>query len=365
MNEQNLPDDDNDSTSEISQDTHGYMSGGQQACIGDNNSLTQDNRISVNIIYNPASPYLKLEKSDFQKPLTLWGRIKNYFGVLLFLISTLISWVLCGLGAGFPFPYQQCINLLFSCFNGKIAEEVNNFQKNLQYEHISSKSVQELNQIFVQADLYLGILKRLASNGGECDDRLAKTIEALKNKKSRIKDKLDPQQTREYQKVLQKIDKFSNLLNSLRNEDEVQKIERVLENVTCRIKLNETPQSLYQDTLTWLLEESLNTQKITPYQLGVIYRIQNLIIEIEKKESKKLPFTILRYLDGNYIGNVSNSDNRYHSQKRCQYWKALAFDYMLKEDSDRRIISSTDELPFVSRGMQLCEICHPDQRKFP
>jgi hypothetical protein len=32
---------------------------------------------------------------------------------------TLISWIIYGLGDGFPFPYEQGINLFLSCFNGK------------------------------------------------------------------------------------------------------------------------------------------------------------------------------------------------------------------------------------------------------
>ena len=364
MNGQNPPDDNEELKSYISQDSNSSMDGGQQACIGNNNSQRQDNRtyVTQKTIYNFASPYLNLENTDFQKPLNIWGRVKDYVGVILFLFLTLISWFFYGLGSGFPFPYQQGVDLFLSCFNGEVVQKTNNFQKNFQSEHISSKSVRDLNQILVQADLYLGVLEKLIPNGGESDDRVAKTIEALKDKKTRIQVKLEPIQEKQYQEVIRSLDRFSisRISKLFRGEVEIYKIERVLEEITGRIKCNETPQSLYQDTLRWLLEESLNIQKITPYRLGIIYRIQNLIVELEKKELKKLPSPILRYLDGEYIGNTSNPESKFHSQKKCQHWRALAFEYMLYDELNREIISSSDDLPFVSRGMQPCEFCDPD-----
>ena len=362
MNDQS-PCEDEELKSSISQGFSGSsMDGGQQAAIGNNIFQHQDNRAYVTNNYISSSPYPKLEDTDFQKPLTRWGRVGNYIGVALFLLLTFISWIVFGLGTNFPFPYQQVVDLFFSCFNGKVEEKSNSFQKNLQYEHISLKSVEELNRFLVQADLYIGILERLISNGGESDDRLARTIEALKNKKYRIQSKLETLQEEKYQKVIQRLDKFSLSAFSklLRGESEIDKIARVLEEVTQRIKSNETPQSLYQDTLKWLLEESLNTQKLTPHRLGIIYRIQNLIVELEKKELKKLPSPILRYLDGDYIGNISDLKNKFHSQRTCHYWRSLAFDYMLCDELNKEIISSFDDSPFVARGMQLCELCQSD-----
>jgi hypothetical protein len=361
MSDRHLSDNNEEFKSRISQESNAPMHGGMQVCDGNNNYLSQDNSTHIHI-HRFDSPYLKLKNDDFTTPLHLLGRVQNYIGVILFLLSTLFSWTFFGLGAGFPFPYQQGVDLFMSCFNGKIVEKINSFQKDFQYEGVSSKSVEDLNHILFQANLYLGILERLDPNGGEADDRLAKTIEALKSKKDKIKSVLEPKQKRKYQKVIHHLNNATSFLKSFRGDIEIEKIERALEEVTKRIKSNDVSQSLYKNTITWLLEESLDAQKIRPYRLGVMYRVQNLIRELENQDMKNSPFR--RYLNGDYLGNISKLESKYHSQKKCQHWKALAFVYMLDENPDREIISATDSSPFVLRRMEPCEFCHPEATKF-
>ena len=142
--------------SQIKQSLDGDFSGAQQAIVGDSNNQTLNDYI--NYVFKFDSPYPELQDSDFLKLLVFPGNILNYSGVILFLITTLASWIIFGVFSKFPFPYWEVVDLVSCCFKGDIASKINNSQRKFQLENQSSKSLEDLNCSKIQASVYLGIL---------------------------------------------------------------------------------------------------------------------------------------------------------------------------------------------------------------
>lgn len=260
----------------IHQSSDSHMNGGQQANIGNNNNLTQDNSVTnIYIGYNRLNyQYLELKDSDFSKKLNFLSKFKNYLGVVFFLIITLFFWVFFGPLSGFPFPYIDAINLFFSCFNGKLISQVNASQKDFQNENFFSKPIDEINQLRFQADLYLGILERLSSNGGDCDDRLARTIEAIKSKREQIQCEAEPKQLEKYKQVIEKLEKALNFLHLDQSDNEFKSIEKKLDDTIRWTQTNQPSENVVDEVLNYLLEKSLSSEngKINPSRLGLIYQ---------------------------------------------------------------------------------------------
>jgi predicted nuclease with TOPRIM domain len=467
----------------IDQDSSGNSSGGQQAAIGDGNFQYQDNRTTNNI-------YLDLQDEDLE-PLSLWGKVLSYFKVFIFLVITLIFWTFFGIFTSFPFPYGQAIDLMLCCFKGTVASKVNRLQKRLpQSENLSSQSVQKLNNCDFQVRLYLGVLKYLGRNKAESHERLAKTIESLKHKKSELQDEIRPRQPQNYRTVT-RIQDFLESMTLSRAERDLIQIESILNEVTWAIKNNYPSETIVQDTIDRLSRETTRrADKISPFRIGVLYRIEALLREVSDKEisnlgeselnelNKKIisglkeekdtlsrelsrvrdenyiaqqrlrdyleelgrlnsilderesdlsklrenlrdyaeanqskqfeinnlnselirvdeelgklqaqksffseqihrlnqdvhqkqarieqltnqlnQYSQIRTLKGRYIGNLSDTKSKYHFNQKCNHWKMLVGEYVLKLDVSRKIASSDTPTLFIREGLGECDIC--------
>lgn len=465
----------------IDQRSSGNSVGGQQAANGDGNFQYQDNR-TTNI-------YLDLQDEDLE-PLSLWGKIISYFKVFIFLVIILIFWVFFGIFTSFPFPYGQAIDLIFCCFKGTVASKVNRLQKRLQSENIDSRSVQKLNNFDFQVRLHLGVLKHLGANKAESHERLAKTIESLKQKKSELQDELKPRQPKKYRIVTRFQDFFESITLSSAERDLIQ-IETILNEVTWAIRNNYPSETIVQDTIDRLSRETTRrADKISPFRIGVLYRIEALLREVSDKEisnlgeselnelNKKIisglkeekdtfsrelsqvrddnyiaqqrlrdyleelgrlnsrlderefelsklreklrgyadanqskqieintlnleltrvneeliklqaqknsfseqinrlnqdvhqkqarieqltnqlnQYSQIRTLKGIYIGNLSDTKSKYHFNQKCNHWKMLVGEYVLKLDVSRKIASSDTPTLFIREGLGECDIC--------
>ncbi|MDB9315261.1 hypothetical protein PN462_19255 [Spirulina sp. CS-785/01] len=83
--------------------------------------------------------------------------------------------------------------------------------------------------------------------------------------------------------------------------------------------------------------------------------INNLQREIDK-------FSQIRHLNGDYIGNLSEVNSKYHFYRGCSYWKALVADYVLKLDTSRNIENSNTPAIFEEQGMEPCQYCQNPKR---
>ena len=269
--------------SRIDQSTDGNFGGAKQAIYGDSNSQTiNDNR---KFTFNFTSPYPDLRDSDFPKPLTFPFNVFNYVGVIFFLVATLASWIMFGGFSKFPFPYWEVIDLISCCFKGNIASAVNNSQLKFQLEHVSSRSLEDLNRSEIQASVYLGILERLGSNSIESNERIAKTIEVLKSRRRRISEAIQPIQTDKYKRVKDRLEYISL---SVVDRD-LERIEKIIDDVTQLVVKSQLSDHVMEDTADWLSRKVLKgSEKISPSRLGVLYRIQHLIKEISSKQISKL-----------------------------------------------------------------------------
>lgn len=268
---------------QIKQSINGDFSGPQQAINGNGNNQTVNDYRSY--IFNVASPYPDLCDSDFPKPLVFPAHIFNYAGVILFLITTLVSWIIFGGFSKFPFPYWEIIDLISCCFKGNIASKVTSSQLEFQLENISSKSLKDLNRSEIRASVYLGILERLGSTGIESDERIAKTIEVLKYRRKQLGKKIEPIQINQYKRVKSKLER----INFSVIEKDLKEIESIIDDVNHLVIKSQLSDHVIEDTIDWISKRILRESgKISPSRLGIIYRIQTLIREISSKQISKL-----------------------------------------------------------------------------
>ena len=255
--------------SQIKQSLDGDFSGAQQAIVGDSNNQTLNDYRKY--VFKFDSPYPELQDSDFLKPLVFPGNILNYSGVILFLITTLASWIIFGGFPKFPFPYWEVVDLVSCCFKGDIASKINNSQRKFQLENQSSKSLEDLNCSEIQASVYLGILERLRSNGIESHERIAKTIEVLKYRRKCLCELIQPIQSDKYKRVKDKLDR----INLSVVEKDLKEIESIIDDVTQLVVKSQLSDHVIEDTVDWLSKKILrgSAEKISPSRLGIIYRI--------------------------------------------------------------------------------------------
>lgn len=286
----------------IDQHSSGNSLGGQQAAIGNNNNQFQDNSTNYNnYIFNDY--YGELQDEDLE-PLTLRGKILSYFGVFIVLILTLIFWFFFGLFINFPFPFRQALELFDSCFRGKVGAKVNRLQKQLQLKDTGILSIEELNEIDFQARLYLEILKCLGANEVKNNERLSKTIETLKQKRTVLQDQIKPYQTRKYKTVSKVQDIFESLILNQTEKDLVQ-IETILVEVTSSVRNDYPSETIVRDTLDKLSRKvTRKTGKISPNRLGLLYRIEALLHEVSAKEISNLEESELQGINRKIIGEL-------------------------------------------------------------
>jgi predicted nucleic acid-binding Zn-ribbon protein len=130
--------------------------------------------------------YYGLTADDLEE-LSFWG----YFKVAVFLLGILIFWIFCGWLASYSLPFPDIIKLLFSCFNGKMPEELIHIQRELQ-QRTFSRNQEDGNLIsnYSKAQLILGIFERLDVEDVELKFKIGKTAKAVRIKKEEIFDLL-------------------------------------------------------------------------------------------------------------------------------------------------------------------------------
>jgi len=300
--------------SRIDQHSSGNLLGGQQGVSAGANNIhqSQDNSTHFNTHTHNYSGELRDEDLE---PLTLKGKILSYFGIFIILVSTLIFWFFFGLFIDFPFPFRQAVELIESWLRGKVRSKVNNLQKQLQLKYIDFpvidelneidfQVIKELNKIDFQARLYLRVLECLGRDKVKNHENLAKTIEALRQKRIVLQDKIKPHQSKEYQTVSKAQDLFESFMLNQAEEDLVQ-IETILVEVTSFIRNGYPSETIVQDTLDKLSREvTRKTNKISPTRLGILYRIEALLYEVSAKEISNLEESELQNLNRKIISEL-------------------------------------------------------------
>lgn len=271
----------------INQAASGFFRGGQQAAAGNGNYQYQDNReqnVTINIGINS---YSRLKDEDL-KPLSLWGKISNYFTVFCFLLFTFIFWTIFGLFTNFPFPLEQVQVLIFSYFSGNFFSKINELQKKWQREASTADSAEELNNLDFQARLYLKVLQNLGSKSPESRERLAQTIETLKLKKQKIEIDLQASQGSRYSNVLRAQDKFESIL-ATKGEKDLAHIDDFLSQMAFFMR-NQEPSSDILHALNQKVIEEIenNIESISPANIGVLYKIRFLFQELSSKDISRL-----------------------------------------------------------------------------
>ena len=118
-------------------------------------------------------------------------------------------------------------------------------------------------------------------------------------------------------------------------------------------KLNSNLNKLKKQKEYWTEKKNQLLQKLDQQN--------NRITQLEKKLEK---YSQIRILEGKYIGNISNRNSKYHFNKRCNHWKMLVGEYVLKLDDSREISSSISSDIFVREGLGKCEVCADKNRNF-
>jgi len=207
---------------------------------------------------------------------------------MLFIVSALVFWIIFGWFGDYSFPYGQVIELILCCFRGTIAAKVNNLQKQLQKTDFVSQldnqqQIQRLNKLDSQAWLCMGLLERLGANTAESNERIAKTIEALKSKKIEILDELNPRRPEKYRK-LAKIQNFFEYITLSKAQKDFIQIEKIIDEVVLAVKNSQPSETIIQESLNKLSRETArNAEKISPYRLRIMYKIGGLLNDISLK----------------------------------------------------------------------------------
>ena len=79
--------------------------------------------------------------------------------------------------------------------------------------------------------------------------------------------------------------------------------------------------------------------------------------EINDLAEQLRKFSQERRLSGDYIGNLSNKNSKYHFNRTCRDWRSLAIEYLFMPDSSRDIRSTNSPAIFRQVGLQECDIC--------
>lgn len=271
----------------INQAASGFFGGGQQAAYGDGNYQYQDNRKYSTHVNISIDPYTLLRDEDL-KPLSLWGKISNYFTVFCFLLFTFIFWTVFGLFTTFPFPLEQVQDLIFSYFRGNLFSKVNELQKRWQREASTADAAEELNNLDFQARLYLKVLENLGSQSPESLERLAQTIETLKLKKQKIELDLQPLQGSRYKNIFRLQEQFEAIL-ATKGEKDLTQIDEFLSHLALFMKTQEPSSDILQVLKQKISEEiEGSVENISPTNLGVLYKIRFLFQELSHKDISRL-----------------------------------------------------------------------------
>lgn len=229
-------------------------------------------------------------------------------------MSALAFWILFGGLADYSFPYRQVIELILCCFRGTIAAKVNNLQQQLQRTEFVSQldnqqQIQRLNNLDYQAWLYIGVLERLGANTAESNERIAKTIEALKQKKSEVSDELKPRRPEKYRTLARVQNFFDSITLSKAQKDFIQ-IEEIINKLIWTVRNSQPSETIIQDLLDRLSTETgRKADKISPYRLRLMYNIAELLNDLSLKEMSKLKDSEFANLNESIINDLKEQRN--------------------------------------------------------
>ncbi|MEP0754293.1 hypothetical protein NDA03_18910 [Trichocoleus sp. Lan] len=356
------------------------------------------------------------------------------------------------------------------------------------------QQVERLNNLDSQAWLYLGVLERLGTRKAESHERIAKTIEALRQKKGEIQDELKPRRPEKYhalEKLKARTQDIFAFIPSIQAKRDFEHIEKIINELILSNKNKQPSKTVIQDVLEELsLRTSRNASKISPARLGLVYRVEELLYSISQKQISNLnrseldelnekfvnelkdqrdilskefnkllsdkyakqqeleiysikldnlnkeiaeresalsrlqgkiekyiqleqvnqnkinnlnsklnelnrklleleaqkktwtaqksrliqdlnqeqqnvnklntqlsKYSQIRIMNGKYIGNLSDKSSKYHFEQKCNHWKMLVGDYVLRLDDSRQIVSSSTPTVFLREGLGECEVC--------
>ncbi len=226
----------------------------------------------------------------------------------------LALWVLFGWLADYSFPYGQVIELILSCFRGTVAAKVNNLQKQLQRTEVVSQldnqqQIQKLNNFDAQAWLYIGILERLSTNKAGSNIRIAKTIEALKQKKSEVLDELEPRRPKKY-RTLARVQNFLETITSSKAQKDFIQIEEIINRLIWMVKSSQPSETIIQDLIERLSIEAVRkADRISPDRLRLMYKLAELINDISMKQLSQFSNSQLEDINTNIINEINKQKN--------------------------------------------------------
>ena len=212
----------------------------------------------------------------------------NYIKVFLFLIGSVIFWLLFGWLADYSFPFGQAFELLLACFRGTISARINGLQKQLQTTELVSQpdnkqQVQKLNNLESQAWLYQGVLERLGEDPAANHEKVAKAIEALEYKRNEILQELEPRRPKKYRR-------FVNIQNRVRSflasqaERDYERLERIVANVVLFTRSRQASSNIFSEVIARIaVEITQNANQVSPYRLRLAYKVDELIKTLSTK----------------------------------------------------------------------------------
>lgn len=205
----------------------------------------------------------------------------------MFLISIFIFWLLFGWFADYSFPFSDVIALISCCF-GNIPEKVNILQKQIQATEFVSQpdnksQVKALNEKESQAWLYIKVIELLGNNSADSNKRIAKTIEALEQKRNEFLQELEPRRPIKYRILATVQDFFRSIILTPAEKDYIQ-IEKVI-NKFVQFLTNIQPSNTVGEEFIDIIGTDIarNAQKITPSRLKLLYNIEYIVEKVLEK----------------------------------------------------------------------------------
>jgi uncharacterized coiled-coil DUF342 family protein len=204
--------------------------------------------------------------------------------------------------------------LILSCFRGTVAAKANNLQKQLQRTEFVSQldnqqQIQKLNNLDAQAWLYIGILERLSTNKAGSNIRIAKTIEALKQKKSEVLDELEPRRPEKY-RTLARVQKFLETITLSKAQKDFIEIEEIINRLIWTVKNSQPSETIIQGLIERLSIETVRkSDRISPDRLRLMYKIAELMNDISMKEISQFSNSQLEDINKSIINELNTQKN--------------------------------------------------------
>jgi len=354
----------------ISQDSNGYVGGGKQAAIGNNNFQYQGG-IYVNIDVN--NEFFELPENLVFKSCRL--KAYSYIKTVGFLFVVFVSWGVMGIFSNQAFPPSLVNSLIQHTFIGiwkrpkslkdllKIFEAApSQLWENIRWNIISSPSLlftkptndkteaEKLNKVDSQYWL-LARLAEILQEGSENFDDIFWAIRKLEEQRNHIGVRLTPlKQT--YLKDLNNFQEFVVKLSSLSNKSKKHdQVEKILNELVQKYVVRENVSELEILELIEVLEE--RSAKIPMTQsLYNVWRLVNwMYIQVRKSKENELDAS----LDANYppIRAWKSKQSKYHIPNGCD----TRYPRIEKVDDENLIDFYKTEEEAKKDNREICKFC--------